>query len=290
MDRKEFFNSLGVITAFRAAAILAAAVLFCACGVRKYAAVDASSPYQKPSDCFRIVSYNVGAFGKYIPDMGENVAMVAAMLGEVGADAVTLNELDSLNGRHEAFELQALADSLVGWEYHFSSSMPYRGGAYGNGVVLPKGTKILDRYTLHLPQSIDNEPRSVSVIETEDYVIGGVHLGLVPSVQLEQVEVINAWARERYASCGDKPVFLCGDMNAVPGSATILALEKDWERLSTDEFSFDSRTPDICIDHIFRYRLSAPVEVLGAATMSSFTRGDATLASDHLPIYIDLKF
>jgi endonuclease/exonuclease/phosphatase family metal-dependent hydrolase len=121
-------------------------------------------------------------------------------------------------------------------------------------------------------------------------VIGGVHLALVPSVQLEQVELINAWARERYATCSDKPVFLCGDMNAEPGSATILALEKDWERLSSDEFSFDSKTPHISIDHIFRYKLSAPVKLLGAATMSSFTRGDATLASDHLPIYVDLKF
>ena len=270
--------------------LLTVAVLSCACGARKYASVDASSPYQKPSDCFRIVSYNVGAFGKYIPDMGENIAMVAAMLSEVGADAVTLNELDSLNERHEAFELQALADSLGGREYYFSRSTPYRGGAYGNGVILPKGTKILDRYTLHLPQSLDIEPRSVSVIETEDYVIGGVHLALVPSVQLEQVELINAWARERYATCSDKPVFLCGDMNAEPGSATILALEKDWERLSSDEFSFDSKTPHISIDHIFRYKLSAPVKVLGAATMSSFTRGDAALASDHLPIYVDLKF
>lgn len=278
------------ISHFRVAMLLTAAVFSCACGARKYASVDASSPYQKPSDCFRIVSYNVGAFGKYIPDMGENIAMVAAMLSEVGADAVTLNELDSLNERHEAFELQALADSLGGREYYFSRSTPYRGGAYGNGVILPKGTKILDRYTLHLPQSLDIEPRSVSVIETEDYVIGGVHLALVPSVQLEQVELINAWARERYATCSDKPVFLCGDMNAEPGSATILALEKDWERLSSDEFSFDSKTPHISIDHIFRYKLSAPVKVLGAATMSSFTRGDAALASDHLPIYVDLKF
>jgi endonuclease/exonuclease/phosphatase family metal-dependent hydrolase len=124
------------ISLFRAAMLLTAAVLSCACGARKYASVDASSPYQKPSDCFRIVSYNVGAFGKYIPDMGENIAMVAAMLSEVGADAVTLNELDSLNERHEAFELQALADSLGGREYYFSRSTPYRGGAYGNGVIL----------------------------------------------------------------------------------------------------------------------------------------------------------
>ncbi len=270
-----------------AAGLLAA--LSCGRGSGRFAAVDKDFPCQKPCDCMRIVSYNVGAFGKYIPEVQANVDMVAAMLSEAGADAVTLNELDSLNRRHPVYELKMLSEALGGWEYSFSCSMPYKGGTYGNGVALPAGTEIVARYTLPLPKGKDREARSVAVVETADYVIGGVHLGLDPDVQLEQVAVIDGWAASRYGG-SSKPVFLCGDMNAVPGSATIAALEKKWERLSSEDNSFDSRNPTICIDHIFRYRASAPVTVLGAGTMTSFNRGDATLASDHFPIYVDVAF
>lgn len=273
--------------------LIAAAGLFSAysCGrvSGRFASVAKDSPYQKKCDCMRIVSYNVGAFGKYIPEVQANVDMVAAMLAEAGADAVTLNELDSLNRRHPVYELEMLAEALGGWEYSFARAMPYKGGAYGNGVALPSGTEILARYTVSLPKGKDKETRSIAVVETAEYVIGAVHLGLDPDVQLEQVAVVDSWAEARYEGCG-KPVFLCGDMNAVPGSATLAALEKNWERLSSEENSFDSRNPEICIDHIFRYRSSAPVEVLGAGTMTSFKKGDAASASDHFPIYVDVAF
>ncbi len=264
-------------------------VVACGTGGGRFASVDKDSPYQKKCDCMRIVSYNVGAFGKYMADMQKNVDMVAAMLSEVGADAVTVNELDSLNRRHESYQLQSLAQSLGGWEYSFARAMPYKGGSYGNGVVLPAKTEILARYSVPLPKGKDKESRSIAVVETEDYVIGAVHLGLDPDVQLEQISVVDCWAETHYEGC-PKPVFLCGDMNAVPGSETVLALEKNWERLSSGEYSFDSRNPRICIDHIFRYHSSAPVEVLGAGTMTRFSKGDASLASDHFPIYVDLKF
>ena len=39
----------------------------------------------------RIVSYNVGAFGKYVEN---STAMVASMMKEIKADAMILNELD----------------------------------------------------------------------------------------------------------------------------------------------------------------------------------------------------
>ena len=68
-----------------------------------------------------VMTYNVGAFGKYkensIPD-------VAAAVRAAGADIVSLNELDSCNRRHGTYQLEEFANAMGGWDYHFASAFP----------------------------------------------------------------------------------------------------------------------------------------------------------------------
>ena len=260
--------------------VLALSVLASGCGS------SGRTAYNKESDVFRIVSYNVGAFGKY---MDSSIPMIADMMKEVGADVVTLNELDSCNRRHGINQAAALADKL-GWQWSFGRAMPYAGGAYGNGVVLPKKAKILNEYVIALPKGAGSEPRSVAVVETNEYVIGAVHLDFADEgAAVGQVKVINSWMSEHFKD-SRKPVFLCGDMNAVPDSKVIAALLEDWNLLSSNELSFSSTEPDRCIDYIFHYKASAPVNKISAHTMTKFGTGDVTKASDHLPIYVDVRF
>jgi endonuclease/exonuclease/phosphatase family metal-dependent hydrolase len=260
--------------------LFALSVLVSGCGN------GSKSAYPKESGSFRIVSYNVGAFGKY---MDSSIPMIADMMKEVGADVVTLNELDSCNNRHGINQAATLADQM-GWQWSFGRAMPYAGGAYGNGVVLPKKAKILNEYVIALPKGAGSEPRSVAVVETNEYVIGAVHLDFADEgAALGQVEVINSWMSEHFKD-SKKPVFLCGDMNAVPDSKVIAALLEDWDLLSSNELSFSSTEPDRCIDYIFHYKASAPVEKISAHTMTNFSTGDVSKASDHLPIYVDVRF
>ncbi len=251
---------------------------------------DGKTYYPKPSGSFRIMSYNIGCFSKYITSVTDNVGMVAAMIREADADVVTLNELDSVNTRHNVNQAALLADALGGWQWHFGRAMAFRNGAYGNGCVVPKTAKVVDRYTVVLPKGAGAEQRSIAVVETDEYVVGAAHLDHTsPEARLAQVAVVNGWAREHYSK-SSKPVFFCGDMNATPESETIKALKESWNMLSSTENSFPSNVGKSCIDYIFHYKDSAPVKLVGAHTMTRFYNGDVTRASDHLPVYADVQF
>lgn len=245
--------------------------------------------YPKSSGSFRIMSYNVGNFSKYL-QFSENLDMVAKMIKEAEADLVALNEIDSVTQRRNVNEMALLADALGGWQWHFGRAMPYQGGAYGEGCVVPGNVRILKKYTVALPLDEGAEPRAIAVIETDKYVIGASHLDHIsPIAQMAQAKVVNDWVQENYFK-SDKPVFYCGDMNATPESEVIATLRKSWNLLSVTENTFSSRNPRTCIDYIFHYKRSAPVKKIAAGTMWKFHNGDVTKASDHLPIYVDVEF
>lgn len=246
-----------------------------------------SQYYPKPKKAFRIMTYNVGSLSKF---MENSTDMVAAMINEIDADLVGLNELDSCNTRHSVNQVAELAKAVGGWNWSFGRAMPYRGGAYGNGVIVPAKVTIIDSYTLALPAFGGPEPRSVAVIETPDYVYGSCHLQhKSDSCRVEQAKVVNEWFSTKYAGYS-KPVFFGGDMNAHPDSEPLKVLGEVWEVLSSMENSIPVKEPRVCIDYVFHLKGSAPVQVLGSRTMSEFDDGDATIASDHLPVYVDVKF
>ena len=247
--------------------------------------------YAKANGSFRIVSYNVGAFSKYL-STSASTGMIAKMLVEVKADAVGLNECDSVNTRHPGENQVAnLAKAMGNWQWWFGRAMAYRGGAYGNGVIVPKDVKVQRKYTVTLAKGSGAEQRSVAVVETDKYVIGAAHLDHTSAAaRLAQVEIVNSWAESNYRD-SKKPVFFLGDMNDYPDSETIEGIKRNWDLLSvTNENSFPSRDARNCIDFIFHYKKSAAVKVVGSHVMTRFYNGDVTMSSDHLPIYVDLQF
>ena len=76
-----------------------------------------------------LVQYNVGVFAKY--DSSSVDAVKRAVL-EMGADAVTFNEVDSCTTRTGSVDqMAAFAEAMGGWNQHYAAAMPYKGGAYG---------------------------------------------------------------------------------------------------------------------------------------------------------------
>ena len=156
---------------------------------------DGTVFYPKAEGSVRIMSYNVGAFSKYLSNSTE---MVAAMILEAEADVVGLNELDSCNTRHNVNQVKALAAALDGWKWTFGRAMSYKDGAYGNGVVVPRNTDIIDSYTVALPKGTGSEPRSIAVVETPDYILGAAHLDHTSEESvLGQIEVVHASSGRR---------------------------------------------------------------------------------------------
>ncbi|MBQ4388830.1 MAG: alpha-N-acetylglucosaminidase C-terminal domain-containing protein [Bacteroidales bacterium] len=227
-----------------------------------------------------LLSYNVGAFGKY----GDSLPGIARLIQENGITLAALQETDSCNRRHGTFQVKELADRLGGWKYHFASAFPFAGGAYGNGTL--SRTPLLGSYGIPLPQADGSEPRSASVVETEACVFASVHLDFKSSeAAKEQARTLNTWFREHYAACS-KPVFLCGDMNARPYSEVLEVLREVWQPLSGTDYTFSTENPHECIDFVLALKAAAPVQVLSSEVL---TEGTARL-SDHFPLLVKVKF
>ena len=239
----------------------------------------------------RLMTYNVGAFGKELDD---SAPMIAAMIAEVGAETVALNELDSCNRRHDINQVQHLADCLnevaggAKWDGRFGRAMAYAGGAYGNGVVTRE--IIVDHFNIALPKEEGSEPRVCVVVETPHYVYAACHLDHIgDTARVVQARVMTEELQRRYGA-GSKPVFLAGDFNDTPDSPVIRQMTRDWMLLSPLADSYSALNPHVCIDYVFLLHNGARVRVEGGAVCTKFASGDVTVASDHLPVYVDVAF
>lgn len=263
-----------------------AAYLFCA-GLLLAAALSCTKTEKR----VHVMGYNVGAFGKELED---SAPMIAAMIQELGAETVALEELDSCNRRHDIDQAQHLADELNArekgsgkpWSARFGRAMAYAGGAYGCGVVTRE--RILDSFNIPLPQEDGGEPRVCVVIETPRYVYAACHLDhRSAAARLSQARSLTQALQRRYGD-SRKPVLLAGDFNAEPDSKVIQELGGSWERLSPLLPSYPATGAKICIDYIFLLRNRASVRVLAGSVPTDFASGDVALASDHLPLSLEL--
>ena len=233
----------------------------------------------------RIVAYNVGVFSKYSDDSAPEVA---AMMKEIGADALALCELDSCNRRHPAYQLQDFVESMgTGWDYRYGSAMQWNGGSYGIGTVT--GDDVMDSFLITLPKGQGHEPRVCVVVESASYVMAAVHLDHKnEEVRMEQARIVTRNLKERYGR-SRKPVFLCGDLNAVPDSPTLKQLSEDWTVLSETAPTYPADNPRICIDYILALNNRARYQVLGSSVCTEFESADVSKVSDHLPVFADVK-
>ena len=165
-----------------------------------------------------LVQYNVGVFAKY--DSSSVDAVKRAVL-EMGADAVTFNEVDSCTTRTGSVDqMAAFAEAMGGWNQHYAAAMPYKGGAYGVGVAAKPELEVVRVDKIALPKLDGREPRAVAVVEYNDFVLCSTHLDLTLESQLGQVAAINQYVDSLYAD-STKPVFIGGDCNCFPDTETI---------------------------------------------------------------------
>lgn len=253
------------------------AALFPSCTQNPY-------PYPKAEGSIRLLQYNVGAFEKY---MDNSIEMIAAMIRELDADIVSLNEVDSCNRRHDTFQSADLAKALGGWHHTYGHAMTYKDGAYGNAIVSRES--ITPGGTIALDKGEGSEPRCAVIVETRRFVFVSTHLDYKNhEASLIQARQLTQGVKDRYADCG-KPVFLAGDMNATPDNEVIKALLEDWDILTaTDGPTCPCPHPSACIDYIMLLKGSPACRVLQSAVADQFKQGDVETASDHYPIFVDV--
>ena len=235
----------------------------------------------------RVVSYNVGVFTK----SGYNrLNMVADMLNEMKADVAGIQELDSCAARTgNVYQLDELAGALGDWNYHFSRAIPHDGGAYGVGIVSKKKYRILDSWSLSLDRGKGAEQRVLNVVEYPKFVLATTHLDhKSDAAQLAQAKMVTTALSGRYAGT-HKVVILCGDFNAKPNSKTIKELKKNWTIVSNQGDTYSSTKPKQCIDYIMVLDNNSSYNLRSTAVATKFDKGDVTVASDHLPVFVDIK-
>lgn len=279
---------------------LAAIVLFTACSAsvnkdfqkpphEEKPEQETGNLYNKADGSIRLVSYNVGSFAKYI----KSIDMIAQMMLELKADAVCMNEVDSCTTRSDGlYQPKELAEKMGKWHYYFGKAIPSLGGSYGNAMVLSPQFKNLGTETMLIPKGQGAQVRSCAVFKTDKFILLATHLDHTNNqARLDGVKLITEWAKKYYGD-SKTPVFLLGDMNCEPQDEPIVKFKEEWNLLSVQKNTFPSGSGQKavkCIDFIFALKNNAKYEVTASDVPLRFNKGNVDTASDHLPIYVDVK-
>ncbi len=249
------------------------------------------SNFLKNKDIVKMLSYNVHNCIAIDPQRTRDYDAIAQIIKDSKAEVIALQELDSITSRTNIDVLAKLSE-LTGMHPTFSPSIDFEGGKYGIGMLSkekPKAVKLIA-----LPGR--EEQRSLMIAEFDNYIFCNTHLSLTPEDQLASIDIINQCIKEFIKGDKDrkrKNLFIAGDFNAVPGSATINKLQKTFTPISNDMYkTYPANFPDRCIDYIFYYgkKLPKKYQVYESGTIKNST---TQIASDHLPtqcvIYAPMK-
>ena len=229
--------------------------------------------YPQTENTIRVMSYNIQN-GRGM-DSIVDYQRIADVITGVAPDVVALQELDSVTNRSKGVDVLARLAGLTAMYPVYGASIPYDDGQYGIGVLSKE--KPVSWKRIPLPGS--EEARSLLMVEFKGYVLCCTHFSLTMDDRQASVAIIDQAVKDF-----DKPVILAGDINARPSSPVIQAFRENWEILSdTARFTIPSDTPNRTIDYILGYTPK------GHTYSVWQTRVLNTLASDHLPLFADIR-
>jgi endonuclease/exonuclease/phosphatase family metal-dependent hydrolase len=239
----------------------------------------------------RLMTYNVhgcsGMDGRVSP------RRVARVIRGQMPDIVALQEVDLGRRRSRAEDQGAIIARELGMNVVFCPTITRGEEHYGHTLLSRWPIDIVKRARLpHDPTSWWQEPRSAmwARVDVAGQIVNVIttHLGLGPHERVLQVQALlsEEWIGGIPAQ---EPILLCGDFNALPGSAPykltasrlrdIQSATQGYKPLAT----FSSLQPLVRLDHIFVSPHFDRQRVI-------VVRNDLTrVASDHLPLVADLR-
>ena len=204
---------------------------------------------------------------------------VIGVIDALGADVVVLQEADKRFGKR----LAALSHAhLTETEWTPVPLALHNGGIgwHGNAILVRAGVEVEDTHHIELPAF---EPRGAVVA---DLVVGGeplrvvgAHLGLTGGMRVRQAHRIVA----ALAELAPRPTVIMGDMNNWQQATGCIAVFAQTYRLAPPQPTFHATRPVAALD---RLAVSGDLEVVGQGVLRE---GNARRASDHLPLWADLR-
>ena len=222
----------------------------------------------------RVASYNIhkcrGADGRVRPDR------IVAVIGEMAADLVALQEVDGRFGRRGGLLDPAAIRRETGMHLLVQSDAPDHHGWHGNALLVRQEPKIYRRARLKLPGF---EPRGAIVAQLDlgegEFRVIAAHLGLLRRSRMDQALAL----LEAFRELPPMRTILLGDLNEWRRDRrSALEILEPTFGPAPKILSFPSRRPVFPLDCIFGWPAGLISEVAAHDTPL------ARKASDHLPL------
>lgn len=240
----------------------------------------------------RVLSYNILQGGKNT-DNSRNLQRVADVIRLFDPDIVGLQEVDRNTTRCGKRDIPAELARLTGLtNMAYGAAMPYQGGHYGNAILSRHPITVLTNIALPVLGRI--EPRAALVVTVgapAPFLLINTHLSVESAADREaQVATLT----NHIADIAGLPVILAGDLNTEAGSPAIATLQQvfdDASASSRPDLTYPSDQPERQIDYVFLAPRGAwqVVRTATGAEVEGADRGRLKLASDHLPLFSELK-
>ncbi len=236
----------------------------------------------------RIVTYNVHACVGMDGELSPN--RIARVIAQSGANVICLQELDVFRQRSGNQDQAHAIAKYLEMNYEFHPAWHLEEEQFGNAILTRFPMRVIETKGLHHHKA-DRSRRSalwaeIDIDERISVQIINTHLSIYPKEQLIQAkELLEEWVQPA-SLLG--PVVLCGDFNARPNSPTCKAFAKklfDVESFDQNptRSTYFSPFPVTRVDHIF------VTNELQAKSTRVIDSRMAKVASDHLPLIVDLK-
>ena len=228
----------------------------------------------KRRDGLRLASYNLhkcrGMTGPYAPE--RNLRVIA----EMGADVIALQEVDFRHGARPEALPRAQIEAATGMvPAVFNGTGQNSLGWHGQTILLrPELMAQAQVRRLPLPGI---EPRGALALRLPGLTLIAMHLGLARSSRRQQLQRIIAQA----GRLGHDRLVLTGDFNEWHDKRGLEALEP--LRVIAPGPSWPAPFPRLRYD---RFALSRSIDVLDCGVLDNER---ARLASDHLPVWADVR-
>ena len=200
-------------------------------------------------------------------------------------DVVAIQEVDNrdaLGRKKDNLALLAKSTGMKAW-FHALVGTYYGVGLLAREEPLSVEYRTWERGT----NSTDRENRGAIIAQFADYYFISTHYSLNADDRDKATADIIKFAR--YA---DKPVLVAGDFNAAPTYRAMVTFRNNGFKILNDvsQYSFPSDNATSCIDMVLLYdgtgTFGCRVEESGVALSGGVNLKDASVSSDHLPVFV----
>ncbi len=234
----------------------------------------------------KVLTYNIhhgeGVDGKL------DLARIAKVITDAGADLVALQEVDQKTTRTGGVDQAAEIARLTGLKFAYGKAIDYQGGAYGQALL---SRWPLENFEVHLLPNPQSTPAKVieqriaisAMVKPpgmEAFRFVGTHLDATrdDTARWEQANQLIALFTKNTG-----PTILVGDLNSRPETRAMKALFAGFRDASAakPEFTIPAGKPTGRIDYVLLYPE-------GAWTARSSQVIPEAVASDHRPVLVEV--